>query len=143
MRDRDIDFEEEALVVPGKNYSVDIAFPKAMLIVEINGNQHYNLDTMELLPYYQKRHEEIEALGWEVLEVPYNQSYSEEFRMGLCRQLDAKLSSKQFFYVGSSPISPIPYLKTLADLKKERSLKKQRQKLEKATQAKVKRRKEN
>lgn len=139
LKNKNIYFEEEVLVVPGKNYSADIVFPKAMLIVEINGNQHYNLDTMELLPYYQKRHEEIEALGWEVLEVPYNQSYSDEFRTGLCRQLDAKLSSKQFFYVGSSPISPIPYLKTLANLRKERLLKKQQQKLEKVEQAKAKR----
>ena len=127
LRDNNIDFEEEVSVVPGKNYSVDIAFPKAMLIVEVNGNQHYDLSKMELLPYYQKRHDEIEALGWEVLEVPYNQSYSEEFRTGLCRQVEARLSSKQLIYVGSSPISHIPYLKTLAQLKKDRLLKKAEQ----------------
>lgn len=132
LKDNNIDFEEEVSVVPGKNYSADIVFPKAMLIVEVNGNQHYDLSKMELLPYYQKRHDEIEALGWEVLEVPYNQSYSEEFRIGLCRQLEAKLSSKQLIYVGSSPISPIPYLKTLAQLKKDRVIKKQQQMLEKA-----------
>lgn len=108
-----------------------------MLILEINGNQHYDLDKMELLPYYQKRHDEIEALGWEVLEIPYNQSYSEEFRMGLCRQLDAKLSSKQSFYAGSSPANPLPYLKTLAELKKDRLLKKQQQVLEKAEQVRM------
>lgn len=137
LRDNNIDFEEEVSVVPGKNYSVDIAFPKAMLIVEVNGNQHYDLNKMELLPYYQKRHNEIEALGWEVLEVPYNQTYNEEFRTGLCRQLDAKLSSKQFIYVGSNPISPIPYLKTLAQLKEDRLLKKQQRMLEKAEKARI------
>ena len=137
LRDNNIDFEEEVSVVPGKNYSVDIAFPKAMLIVEVNGNQHYDLDKMELLPYYQKRHNEIEALGWEVLEVPYNQSYSEEFRTGLCRQLEARLSSKQLIYMGSSPISPIPYLKTLVQLKEDRLLKKQQRMLEKAEQVRI------
>ncbi len=142
LRNHNINFEEEVSVVPGRNYSVDIAFPKAMLIVEVNGNQHYDLDKMELLPYYQKRHEEIEALGWEVLEVPYNQAYSEEFRMGLCRQLDAKLSSKQY-YVSSNLTSPIPYLKTLAELKKDRLLKRQQNiakyKAKKAEQFRLKR----
>lgn len=137
LRDKNIDFEEEASVVQGKNYSADIVFPKAMLIVEVNGNQHYDLDKMELLPYYQKRHNEIEALGWEVLEVPYNQSYSEEFRTGLCRQLEARLSSKQLIYMGSSPISPIPYLKTLVQLKEDRLLKKQQRMLEKAEQVRI------
>ena len=131
LRNKNIDFEEEMLVVPGKNYSADIVFPKAMLIVEVNGNQHYDLDKMDLLPYYQKRHNEMEALGWEVLEVPYNQSYSEEFRTGLCRQLEAKLSSKQLFYAGSSPVSPKPYLRSLALIKKEKELKEKKRELEK------------
>lgn len=125
LRDKKIDFEEEVQVVPGRHYSVDIVFPKVMLIVEVNGYQHYNTDTMELAPYYQKRHNEMEALGWEVLEVPYNQSYSEEFRMGLCMHIDAKQSSKQS-NVSSNHINPTPYLKTLADLKKEREKNKEK-----------------
>ena len=142
LRENNIDFEEEVCVVPERNYSVDIAFPKAMLIVEVNGNQHYDLDKMELLPYYQKRHEEIEALGWTVLEVPYNQSYNEEFRIGLRQQLD----TKQFIYNVASNISGhIPFLKTLAMLKKERQLKKQQLMFEKVERVRIERekRKEN
>ena len=95
LREKGYSFEEEVCVVPDRNYAVDICFKDFMLIIEINGNQHYDLEKQCLLPYYQERHNEIESLGWTVLEIPYNQSYKKEFREGLCRQLDAKLSSKQ------------------------------------------------
>lgn len=91
-----------------------------MLILEINGNQHYNMITMELLPYYQERHNIIEALGWQIVEVPYNQSYSETFRMGLCRQLDAKLTSNQYLCRFESCQ---PYLDILREIKSKKDAK--------------------
>lgn len=127
LRDRGYSFEEEVCVVPNRNYSVDICFKNLMLILEINGNQHYDLKNECLLPYYQKRHDEIESLGWKVLEIPYNQSYSEEFREGLCRQLDAKLSSKQLLCGFESRQ---PYILTLKEIN-ERKLKKKEEKLKK------------
>lgn len=55
LKSKNYKFEEEARVVQDKNYSVDICFPNLMLIFEINGNQHYDLDSMQLKPYYQER----------------------------------------------------------------------------------------
>lgn len=63
LKSKNYKFEEEARVVQDRNYSVDICFPDLMLIFEINGNQHYDLDSMQLKPYYQERHDIISALG--------------------------------------------------------------------------------
>ena len=125
LRSKNYKFEEEAKIVQDRNYSVDICFPDLMLIFEINGNQHYNLDSMQLKPYYQERHDIITELGWTVIEVPYNQSYNEDFRMGVCRQLDAKLSSKQLSESVWEFESPHPYILSLREreeLKKEKLL---------------------
>lgn len=127
LKEKGYNFLEECEVVPGKHYSVDICFPDLMLIFEINGNQHYNMKTMELMPYYQERHNEIQSLGWTIIEVPYNQSYNEDFRLGVCRQLDAKLTSNQSYKWEFE--SPHPYLKTLQELNEERSFKKSLKKL--------------
>ena len=91
-----------------------------MLIFEINGNQHYDLDSMQLKPYYQERHDIISALGWTIVEIPYNQSYNEDFRMRVCRQLDAKLSSKQSSESAWEFESPHPYILTLRELQKRK-----------------------
>lgn len=96
LRKKGYKFEEEVKIVPNRNFSADICFPNLMLIFEINGNQHYDLKTMELLPYYQERHNLIESFGWQIIEIPYNQSYNEDFRLDLCKQLDAKLASNQY-----------------------------------------------
>lgn len=117
LREKGYEFEEEVKVVPDRNFSVDICFPNLMLIFEINGNQHYNLRTMELLPYYQERHNIISSLGWQIVEIPYNQSYDENFRLGLCRQLDAKLTSNQYLCRFESCQ---PYLQTLKDIQSKK-----------------------
>lgn len=125
LKSKNYKFEEEARVVPDRNYSVDICFPDLMLIFEINGNQHYDLTNMQLKPYYQERHDKISELGWTIVEVPYNQSYNEDFRMGVCRQLDARLSSKQSSESVWEFESPHPYILTLKEIQEQKALKMQ------------------
>jgi hypothetical protein len=88
LRSNNYSFVEEASIIPNRNFAVDICFPDKMIVVEVNGNQHYDTATMELSSYYQERHDIIESFGWTVIEVPYNKAYSDEFRNSLCRLLD-------------------------------------------------------
>lgn len=87
--------EEQNINGIEQNYSIDILFPDAKIGIEINGNQHYDTKNWQLLPYYQNRHDIIEAAGIKLIEVHYTKVYNEEFIMRLCSQLDDKLSSKQ------------------------------------------------
>ena len=123
LKEKGYDFLEEVSVVKDRNYSVDICFPNLMLILEINGNQHYDLLKGCLKPYYQERHDVIVNLGWEVVEIPYNQSYNAEFRERVCRQLDAKLTSNQYIWEFESPH---PYIKTLQDKQLEKNKRKEK-----------------
>ena len=88
MRSNNYSFIEEASIIPNRNFAVDICFPDKMIVVEVNGNQHYDTTTMELNSYYQERHNIIESFGWTVIEVPYNKAYSDEFRNSLLKLLD-------------------------------------------------------
>ena len=88
MRSNNYSFIEEASIIPNRNFAVDICFQDKMIVVEVNGNQHYDTATMELSSYYKERHDIIESFGWTVIEVPYNKAYSDEFRNSLCRLLD-------------------------------------------------------
>lgn len=87
--------EEQSLVNIKENYSIDIVIPEIKLGIEVNGNQHYDTKTSKLKPYYQKRHDIIEAAGTKLLEIHYTKVYDNEFIMRLCSQLDDKLPSKQ------------------------------------------------
>ena len=75
LRDIGISFEEEVIVSNERNYSVDILIPSKNLIIEVNGNQHYN-KAGKLKPYYQDRHDHISSLGWKVLEVHYTMAFN-------------------------------------------------------------------
>lgn len=88
LRTNNYSFIEEASIIPNRNFAVDICFPDKMIVVEVNGNQHYDTTTMELSSYYKERHDIIESFGWTVIEVPYNKAYSDEFRNSLCDLLD-------------------------------------------------------
>lgn len=55
-------------------FSIDIAFPDKLIGIEINGNQHYSPDG-QLAPYYQERHDLIEAEGWKLYELHYSVCY--------------------------------------------------------------------
>jgi very-short-patch-repair endonuclease len=82
LKEKSIDFEEEVIISSSKNYSVDLLFPSRNLILEINGNQHYDREG-NLKPYYQERHNHIVSLGWKVLEI----HYSTAFNFDLCLKL--------------------------------------------------------
>lgn len=94
LRDQNYFFIEESSIIPDRNFAVDICFPDKMIVIEVNGNQHYDLNTMELKPYYKERHDIIESYGWLVIEIPYNKVYSEEFRNSLCRLLNGNSNDR-------------------------------------------------
>lgn len=72
LRGKNIDFCEEYLPnIEGRNFSIDIAFPKLKIGLEINGNQHYNRDGT-LKEYYQIRNDEIEKGGWKLYQLHYS-----------------------------------------------------------------------
>lgn len=75
-----IEFIEELMPLIHKQrfFAADIAFPSKMIIFEINGAQHYSSDG-KLKPYYQERHDLIEAEGWKVYEIPYHSAMSRNF----------------------------------------------------------------
>ena len=72
LREANIPFEEEnSNLVPNRFFSADIILKQYNLIIEINGNQHYNSDGETLAPYYLERKTEFEKLGWKVLDIKY------------------------------------------------------------------------
>jgi len=73
----DILFIDEWMPLEDKFYSIDIAFPDKMIGIEINGNQHYNVDG-SLREYYQNRHDLIESVGWKLYEIHYSRCFSNE-----------------------------------------------------------------
>ena len=77
LLDKKILFVEEWQPLENKMYSIDIAFPDIKLGIEINGNQHYNIDG-SLKEYYQKRHNEITESGWTLLELHYSIAWNLE-----------------------------------------------------------------
>lgn len=76
LDDKSIKYVDELTPLPDRAFSIDIAFPHIMIGIEINGNQHYER-TGELKPYYQERHELIEAAGWTLIEVHYSQCFND------------------------------------------------------------------
>ena len=80
LRTLGIAFIEELMPLLHKKrfFSADIAFPEKMIIFDINGSQHYDTNG-NLKPYYQERHDLIEAEGWKLYEVPYHSAMRESF----------------------------------------------------------------
>lgn len=78
LRKNNIEFIEEFTdPIWNHNYSADVAILNKKIIVEINGNQHYNSNGT-LKEYYQIRHNIIENSGWIVFEVHYSECYINE-----------------------------------------------------------------
>jgi very-short-patch-repair endonuclease len=73
-----INFIEEYRPLDKNFYKIDIAFPDKKIGIEINGNQHYNLDHKTLKPYYQKRKNIIESTGWKLFDFHYTISFKKE-----------------------------------------------------------------
>lgn len=63
-----ISYIEKMSVSDDRFFSMDIALPEYKIGIEINGNQHYNRDGT-LKEYYQKRHDYIKSLGWNIHEI--------------------------------------------------------------------------
>ena len=77
LTEQGILFVEEWSPLESRAYSIDIAFPDIKLGIEINGNQHYNMNGT-LKKYYQDRHNQIVAAGWNLLEVHYSFCYNQD-----------------------------------------------------------------
>lgn len=76
LKEKGIVFVEEFMPLKeqGRYFSIDIAIPERKIAFEINGRQHYDAK-WNLLPYYQNRHNLIEAQGWKVHEIKYDKNY--------------------------------------------------------------------
>jgi very-short-patch-repair endonuclease len=86
LRKAGICFEEEVIVSTEKNYSVDILIRDKNLILEINGNQHYDKEG-RLLPYYQERHDHIKEIGWNIYELHYTLAYNFELCLSIINNI--------------------------------------------------------
>jgi transposase len=98
--------EEYVPSIDGRSFSIDIALPDKMIAIEINGNQHYEKDGT-LKPYYQERHDLLEANGWIVYEIHYSACFSFDKWEGFVNVLmgsDKKVDFDYFNYVPKEKI---------------------------------------
>jgi predicted transcriptional regulator len=79
-------FVEEFKPIKNRRFSLDIAFPDAMIAIEINGNQHYDKNK-NLKQYYQDRHDLIESQGWKIIELHFKDSFSSKKRQEIIKLL--------------------------------------------------------
>ena len=115
LRSKGYSFEEEAIIIKDRNFSVDICFKDIALVIEVNGFQHYIKDSFQLKPYYQNRHEIIESAGWNIIEIPCKESYTDKFRTYLCNIIDSRCSDESIIEKANSF-----YIKTHTELLLER-----------------------
>lgn len=83
-------------------YSIDIAFPDKKIGIEVNGRQHYDSDG-NLLPYYQERHDLIEAEGWKLYEIYYSSVFNEEKITDIINQILKSDIKLEFSYINYIP----------------------------------------
>lgn len=76
LKEEGILFCEEFRPLKERAFSIDIAFPDKKVAIEVNGNQHYKSGTLALKPYYQERHDLIEAAGWFVFELHFKEAFN-------------------------------------------------------------------
>lgn len=77
LREKNIEFVDELQPLKDRGFRIDIAFPHIKVGVEINGNQHYEVDGT-LKPYYKERHKLIETEGWKLHEIHFSQCFHSE-----------------------------------------------------------------
>lgn len=99
LRLKGIDFVEEYIPLEDRAFSIDIAFPDKMIGIEINGNQHYER-TGELKPYYQERHDLIQAAGWKLYEIHYSLAWDEELFEEILNKIKDHKYKIEFDYMG-------------------------------------------
>jgi len=108
LTDQNIKFESELDPrIEGRHFSIDIAFPDLKVGIEVNGRQHYDADG-NLLDYYKKRHDLIEASGWRLIELYYTKCYDQKFIASMIDNL--QLSDSINMYAGVSQRSSKPSL---------------------------------
>lgn len=90
-----ISFVEEASVSEEKNYSVDILISEKNLIIEVNGNQHYD-KYGNLKPYYKERHDHIVSLGWKIIEIHYTLAFNGELILNIINSEKIKSNILEF-----------------------------------------------
>ena len=77
LNEMNINFLSEYTPLKDRFFSADISFPDKKVIIEINGNQHYNKDGT-LKDYYQERHELLEKYGWKIYELHFSICFKRE-----------------------------------------------------------------
>lgn len=82
LKELNIDFEEEVSISTERHFSVDILIKNTNLIIEINGNQHYNNDG-SLKKYYQDRHDFIKNLGYNIIELHYSIAFNKSIALDI------------------------------------------------------------
>ena len=76
--DNNISYVEEYRPLEDRFFSIDIAFPDRKIGIEINGQQHYDIED-NLKDYYKKRHDLIESSGWTLYEIKSNLIFKSDF----------------------------------------------------------------
>jgi very-short-patch-repair endonuclease len=100
LRELNVQFIEEFQPCLDINrfFSIDIAFPDKKIGIEINGFQHYEDDNFSLKPYYQKRHDILENLGWKIYEIHYSLCYNHDEISKILPQILASEKKIEFDY---------------------------------------------
>jgi very-short-patch-repair endonuclease len=93
LNQMNIKYIEEFTISNDRFFSVDVAIPQYKIVIEINGNQHYNKDG-SLKEYYQLRHDFIENLGYKVYEFHYSLFFNNEKMINL---INSVLENKKLF----------------------------------------------
>ena len=93
LKEMNIEYIEEFNISDTRFFSVDVILPQYKIVIEVNGNQHYNKDGT-LKEYYQLRHDFIENLGYEVYELHYSLFFDKEKMINLIK---STLENKKLF----------------------------------------------
>lgn len=97
LRDYCIEFEEEITISKTRHFSIDILIPTKNLVIEVNGNQHYNRDG-KLKSYYKKRHDFIIELGFSIIELQYYEVFNKDKIISLIESYGDKSIILPFFH---------------------------------------------
>lgn len=84
--------------VPDRHFSLDIAFPDKMAVIEVNGNQHYEKDG-SLKIYYSERETLLKLAGWKIYQFHYTQCFKEKERQNLLDSINGICPIIEFDFV--------------------------------------------
>ncbi len=95
LDENNLEFTEELRPLKVRRFRIDIAFPSIKLGLELNGRFHYVDSTIEkgLTPYFQERHEMIEAEGWQLIQIPYMKVWDGAFVSDLLKMIRERLAT--------------------------------------------------